>query len=105
MIRPPLALLAHAARASRTQVKVPRRWTLMTASKSSSVIFHSVVVAQDAGVGDQDVQPAELADRRSARVPARPRSCRPGRPRRRRVPPAAVIDCDGLAGDRLRRRR
>ena len=41
---------------------MPRRWTLITASKSSSLIFQQALVAQDAGVGDQDVEPAELRD-------------------------------------------
>ena len=42
-------------------VKVPRRWVVITASKSSSDIFQSAV-AQDAGVVDQHVEPAELLD-------------------------------------------
>ena len=63
----------------------------MTRVQSSSVILNEQVVAQHAGVVDQDVQAAELA-----RPAGRPRPG-PGRAWRRRrarpmaLPPAAVI--------------
>ena len=50
--------------ASRTQVNVPRRCTLMTVSKSSSRHLPQHGVAQHAGVGDEDVEAAEVLDGR-----------------------------------------
>ena len=43
MIRPPSPCSRMRTAAARVQVNVPRRWVVMTASKSSSVIFQSVV--------------------------------------------------------------
>lgn len=43
MIRPPSPACRMCSTASRTVVKVPRRCTLITVSKSSSLIFHSTV--------------------------------------------------------------
>jgi hypothetical protein len=43
MMRPPSPCSRIRTAAARVQVKVPRRWVVMTASKSSSVIFHNVV--------------------------------------------------------------
>ncbi len=68
---PAVDLLARLrpARASRPRpsgpgAKVPLRWTLMTASHSSSVMLVEHPVAQDAGVVDDDVEVAEGLDRR-----------------------------------------
>ena len=65
MSRPPSPWSRKCLAASRAQVNVPRRCTWTTASKSSSRHLPQHPVAQDAGVGDHDVEPAERLDARA----------------------------------------
>ena len=62
MIRPPSPCSRIRIAAARAQVKVPRRWVLITTSKSSSLIFHSTRSRSTPGVGDDHVESSELDD-------------------------------------------
>ncbi len=50
-------------RAARAALKVPRRLTAITLSQSSALVFSSQLPGIDAGVLDDDVEPAVMRHR------------------------------------------
>ena len=98
MSRPPSPCSRMRTAAARAQVNVPRRWMVMTASKSSSVIFHSTLSRRmPALVTRTSSRPNSSTARSTSRSAA---SVVPtGTTSATAVPPASVIDCDGLLGD------